>query len=169
MDVMPKLNRHVHNIGDKNVLSVYSDANWASGPSRHSTTGGMYILPLCPHRDVVEDAARGGAFHCRKRTYRDDDGRPGGPVREAHPVRAGPGDKPEGLQDSSAARAVVAIKGRWTKEISGSSRYLATGPSARWPDRGEVRRHAGQPGRSLHRELRGTKTSLPHEVDRRQK
>eukprot|EP00972_Heterocapsa_arctica_P086672 12775678-Heterocapsa_arctica.AAC.1 len=40
MDVVLKLNRHGHDVGDKNVLSVFSDANWASGPLRRSTTGG---------------------------------------------------------------------------------------------------------------------------------
>eukprot|EP00972_Heterocapsa_arctica_P095453 14078096-Heterocapsa_arctica.AAC.1 len=40
MDVVLELNRHRPDIGDKNVLTVYTDANWASGTSRRSTTGG---------------------------------------------------------------------------------------------------------------------------------
>eukprot|EP00972_Heterocapsa_arctica_P089199 13153368-Heterocapsa_arctica.AAC.1 len=42
MNVVLELNGHRHGDG-QSELSVYSYANWASGPSRRSTTGG-YIF-----------------------------------------------------------------------------------------------------------------------------
>eukprot|EP00972_Heterocapsa_arctica_P001034 145781-Heterocapsa_arctica.AAC.1 len=41
-DVVLKLNQHTLH-GEKDILSVYADASWASGPSRRSTTGGCII------------------------------------------------------------------------------------------------------------------------------